>query len=297
MAVVNLGMGRIEAMLKILDVEGAVRRDGTRWQLVPGANWTYDAERYAQVTALRRAEQAAMAAFGTDGRCLMRVLQEQLDDPDARDCGRCSVCTAPRFARPPDPALVELAGRHLRSKPVELEAKKMAPDAAGHDAQDPRGCPDSSAGWALARFGDGGWWPAVERGLRDGIVRARRSSSGSPTSCAAPSVPVAWVTTVPSARLGDVTARLGERLAAELGVPHLRARRAHRGPPAAARDGQRRAAGRQRPRRVRGDRQAAAGDRASCSTIGVTRVGRWRWSAASCAGPAPSASCRSCSAR
>ena len=35
MAVVNLGMGRIEAMLKILDVEGAVTRDGTRWTARP----------------------------------------------------------------------------------------------------------------------------------------------------------------------------------------------------------------------------------------------------------------------
>jgi ATP-dependent DNA helicase RecQ len=55
MAAVNLGMGRIEAMLKILDVEGAVARVGSRWKLVPGASWSYDAERYAQVTALRRA--------------------------------------------------------------------------------------------------------------------------------------------------------------------------------------------------------------------------------------------------
>ena len=38
MAVVNLGMGRIEAMLKILDVEGAVARAGSRWKLVPGAD-------------------------------------------------------------------------------------------------------------------------------------------------------------------------------------------------------------------------------------------------------------------
>src|SRR5581483_10232551 len=71
MAVVNLGMGRIEAMLKILDVEGAVARAGARWRRVPDAVWTYDAERYAQVTALRRAEQQAMAMFGSDGRCLM----------------------------------------------------------------------------------------------------------------------------------------------------------------------------------------------------------------------------------
>ncbi len=101
MAVVNLGMGRIEAMLKILDVEGAVTRAGSRWKLVPDADWAYDDERYAQVTALRRAEQRAMAAFGSDGRCLMRVLQEELDDPSPEDCGRCSVCAGPRFDAPP----------------------------------------------------------------------------------------------------------------------------------------------------------------------------------------------------
>jgi ATP-dependent DNA helicase RecQ len=219
MAVVNLGMGRLEAMLKILDVEGAVRRDGSRWRAVPGTDWTYDAERYAQVTALRRAEQEAMGAFGRDGRCLMRVLQEELDDPEPRDCGRCSVCTAPRFADPPAPALVELAARHLRSKPIELEVKKMAPDPQGTM----RKIPDDARidpGWALARFGDGGWWPAVERGLRagefeDDVVRGladvvRRGET-----------PIDWITVVPSARLGDVVARLAARVAAELGVPYL----------------------------------------------------------------------------
>jgi len=82
MASVNLGMGRLEAMLKILDVEGAVRRSGTRWTAIPDSGWAYDAARYEQVTALRRAEQEAMAAYGADGRCLMRTLQEELDDPD-----------------------------------------------------------------------------------------------------------------------------------------------------------------------------------------------------------------------
>ncbi len=219
MAVVNLGMGRIEAMLKILDVEGAVQRAGTRWQSVPGADWTYDAERYAQVTALRRAEQDAMAAFGTDGRCLMHVLQEELDDPDPRDCGRCSVCTEPRFAQPPDPALVELAARHLRSRPLELEVKKMAPDAAGAMRKIPEDA-RTEAGWALARFGDGGWWAAVERGLRQGSFE-HEVVVGLADVLRAAGVPVAWVTTVPSATLGDVIVRLGQRLAAELGVPHV----------------------------------------------------------------------------
>ena len=180
MATINPGMSRIEAMMKILDVEGAVSRSGSRWYAVPDADWTYDGERYAQVTALRRAEQQAMSAFGTNGRCLMRTLQQELDDPSAEDCGRCSICTGPRYAAALDPPLVEHAQRYLRSSPVELEVKKMAPDASGTQ----RKIPDDariSPGWSLARFGDGGWWPMVERGLSNGTFdsarhhRARRS--------------------------------------------------------------------------------------------------------------------------
>jgi ATP-dependent DNA helicase RecQ len=219
MAVVNLGMARLEAMLKILDVEGAVRRDGTRWVAVPDPDWTYDGERYAHVTALRRAEQDAMARFGADGRCLMRALQEELDDPDRRDCGRCAVCTAPRFADPPDPALVEQAGRHLRSRPIELEVKKMAPDAAGAMRKIPDGV-RIDPGWSLARFGDGGWWPAVERGLREGEFETDVVSALTEL-LPGEGVRPAWITVVPSVRLGDVLARLGRRVAAELGVPYL----------------------------------------------------------------------------
>jgi ATP-dependent DNA helicase RecQ len=217
MGQVNLGMGRIEAMLKVLDVEGAVRRDGSRWLLVPGARWSYDAERYAQVTALRRAEQQAMATFGSDGRCLMRALQEELDDPAAVDCGRCSVCAEARYAGPLDPALVEQAVRHLRSRPVEIEAKKMAPDAAGTMRKIPEEV-RVDPGWSLARFGDGGWWPAVARGLEAGefeadVVKAladvvRESGAG-------------WVTSVPSTSIGDCLRELGARVAKELDVPYL----------------------------------------------------------------------------
>ena len=220
MSVVNLGMGRIESMLKILDVEGAVTRDGNRWQPVPDSGWSYDSTRYEQVTALRRAEQKAMAAYGTDGRCLMRVLQEELDDPEPRDCGRCSVCTEPRFGDPPDPGLVELAQRHLRSRPLELDVRKMAPDA---ETGAMRKIPEDARiepGWALARVGDGGWWPAIERGLRAGrfddevaVAMADLLRAGA--------TPAAWITTVPSARLDGVLPDLAARVAAELGIEHL----------------------------------------------------------------------------
>ncbi|HYI80463.1 MAG TPA: RecQ family ATP-dependent DNA helicase [Thermoleophilaceae bacterium] len=221
MAVVNLGMGRIEAMLKILDVEGAVRRSGRSWQVVGGSDWVYDATRYEQVTALRRAEQTAMAAYGADGRCLMRALQEELDDPEPRDCGRCSVCTAPRFATPPDSGLVELAQRHLRSRPIELDAKKMAPDPeTGAMKKIPENA-RTEPGWALARVGDGGWWPAIERGLTAGQLGDEIAVALADIVRGA-GVRPGWVTAIPSARLAsDVLDRLAERVAAELGVPHV----------------------------------------------------------------------------
>jgi ATP-dependent DNA helicase RecQ len=219
MSVVNLGMSRIEAMLKILDVEGAIRRSGSRWVAIPDADWSYDAERYRRITALRRAEQEAMAAFGSDGRCLMRALQEELDDPEARDCGRCSVCTAPRFATPLDPALVELAGRHLRSQPIELEVKKMAPDASGAMRKIPEDV-RADSGWALARVGDGGWWPAIERGLRDGSFE-QDVVGGLADLVRGAGVPVAWIATVPSTRLDETMTVLARRLAAELAIPYV----------------------------------------------------------------------------
>jgi ATP-dependent DNA helicase RecQ len=219
MGVVNLGATRIEAMLKILDVEGAVTRAGTRWCAVRNRDWTYDGERYAQVTKLRRAEQTAMAAYGVDGRCLMLALQTELDDPDPQACGRCSVCTAPRFGTPPDERLVELAQRHLRARPLELEVRKMAPDPQGTmrkiapDAQ-------TEPGWALARIGDGGWWPAIDRGLRAGRIDDEIVVALGDIVRGA-GVPVGWVTRVPSVALGAILDDLAPRLAAELAVPYL----------------------------------------------------------------------------
>ncbi|MEA2155799.1 MAG: ATP-dependent helicase RecQ [Solirubrobacteraceae bacterium] len=218
-AMVNLGSGRINAMLKVLDVEGAVSRDGSRWVREPGADWAYDAERYANITALRRREQETMASFGADGRCLMRALQEELDDPDPQDCGRCSVCTAPLYDGPLDPGLVREAIEHLRSQPLRLDAKKMAPDADGRMR---RIAPELvlEEGRALARLGDGGWDPVLRAGLLEGRLDdelvdalARLVRAWDP--------PVGYVTAVPSDRHPGTIDDAARRLAQALGLRFL----------------------------------------------------------------------------
>ena len=220
-AEVNLGRGRLEALLKVLDVEGAVRREGSTW-VRTGADWHYDAERYSGITALRRAEQAAMAAFGADGRCLMEVLQRELDDPEAAPCGRCAVCTAPAFAGPLDPELVAEAQRLLRSQPVVLSVRKQTPKTA--DAPGKRIPPELqlAEGRALARAGDGAWDAAYHDGRAAG-----RFGDELVEACAAaverwrPVPPPQWVTAVPSRRSGELVPDLARRLAARLGLPYV----------------------------------------------------------------------------
>src|SRR3954453_9734096 len=111
---ITLARTRLEALLKVLDVEGAVRREGSGW-VRTGSSWAYDDERYTEVTKLRRAEQAAMFAYGEDGRCLMQALRAELDDPEAEPCGRCAVCTEPRFGAPVDAGLARQAYALVRS--------------------------------------------------------------------------------------------------------------------------------------------------------------------------------------
>jgi ATP-dependent DNA helicase RecQ len=215
---VNLGRGRIEAMLKVLDVEGAVARSGSRWVLHPGGDWSYDADRYAHVTALRRREQAAMAAFGADGRCLMRALQEELDDPDPADCGRCAVCDATRYDGPLDPVLVREAALLLRSRPLLLEVKKMAPGEDGAMRKLPEDVRPEE-GRALARLGDGGWDPVVQEGLRAGRL-ADELVEAAAALLREWRAPVGWVAAVPSRRAGDPVSDFARRLAAATGLAY-----------------------------------------------------------------------------
>ena len=205
-SVVNLGTSRIDAMLKVLDVEGAVRRDGTTWHRVEGADWVYDANRYTAVTELRRAEQAAMARLGTDGRCLMRALQEELDDPEPQDCGRCAVCTAPKWNGPLDPQLVRAAALHLRDRPIVIEPKKMAPDAAGAMKKIPEDA-QAAEGRALARLGDGGWSEVPDDDPEKLDAAAELVRRWNPQ--------VEWIAAVPP------RADLGRALAERLGLPFL----------------------------------------------------------------------------
>ncbi|GAA1031145.1 MULTISPECIES: RecQ family ATP-dependent DNA helicase [Amycolatopsis] len=89
---VELSRSRLEMVLKVLDVDGAVRRVRGGWEST-GQPWEYDRERYERVSVARAAEQEAMLGYIRTAGCRMEYLRRQLDDPEAAPCGRCDNCT------------------------------------------------------------------------------------------------------------------------------------------------------------------------------------------------------------
>ncbi|GGP10025.1 RecQ family ATP-dependent DNA helicase [Nonomuraea glycinis] len=153
---VDLSRNRLEMMLKVLDVDGAVRRVKGGWEAT-GRPWDYDAERYSRIAGERKAEQDAMLGYLTTTECREEYLRKRLDDEAAKPCGRCDNCTGRhRSAQIAAPA-VESARERLSRPGVDVEARRQWP--TGLSDLSGRIKPDLGAeqGRALGRLTDIGW--------------------------------------------------------------------------------------------------------------------------------------------
>ena len=215
-AVVNLGRTRLQTLLKILEVDGAIRPVKGGY-LRTDTGWRYDSEKAARLRALRREESEQMLAFADRPGCRLRFLRQALDDPEADDCGRCDRCLGTANVADStvlDPDLVAEAARHLRSGDVGIEPRKQWP--SGLDEPKGRIPPDAQARWgrALCRVGDGGWGPLIDevltgdRLLHTDMIRAvagvlkRWDWAQRPT----------WICPVPSRRRQGILDRLSDGL-------------------------------------------------------------------------------------
>ena len=154
---VELSRARLETMLKVLDVDGAVHRVRGGW-VSTGAAWQYDAERYERVAGVRRDEQQAMRDYIATAACRMRFLREQLDDPGAEDCGRCDNCGAMTLTDTVDTSTVTAAVTALDRPGVRLEPRRMWPSAMTSLGVEVKGkiaaAELAEPGRAIARFTD-----------------------------------------------------------------------------------------------------------------------------------------------
>lgn len=164
---VDLTPTRLELLLKILAVDDAMHRVRGGWQAT-GIPWHYDAERYEHVAAQRTAEQQLMLDYQTTDACRMRFLSETLDDPYAKDCGRCDNCVGPWLSMDISDAARGQAQQVLSRPGVELTPRRMWPTGLNNLGIDLKGKIRLQAepGRALARLTDLGWGPTL-RELQD----------------------------------------------------------------------------------------------------------------------------------
>ncbi|GAA4369513.1 RecQ family ATP-dependent DNA helicase [Nocardioides caricicola] len=164
---VDLNRNRLETMLKVLDVDGAVRRVKGGWEST-GREWVYDEERYRRVTEAREREQQAMLDYIATDRCRMRFLRDQLDDTshdpgESADCGRCDNCGGLALSADVSAAAVEEAGARLSRPGVVVEPRKMWPTALANLGIDLKGkiAEGAEEGRAVARLTDLGYGQAL----------------------------------------------------------------------------------------------------------------------------------------
>jgi len=219
---VDLPRGRLETMLKVLDVDGAVRRVPGGWT-VTGQDWSYDKQRYDRVAAERSREQQAMLRYTETGGCRMEYLRRELDDPGAAPCGRCDNCTGVARAAGVSGRTEEFARDRLRRPGVTVTPRRLWPtgmaafgiDAAGRIPAEVAAGPGRSVG----RLTDIGWGGALRKVLAD---TAPDEPVPGDLFAAALKVLAAWdwaerpagVVTLPSRSRPHLIATLGQRIAA-----------------------------------------------------------------------------------
>jgi ATP-dependent DNA helicase RecQ len=173
---VELRRARLEMMLKVLDVDGAVRRVRGGW-LGTGAPWTYDTARLARVASARTAEAQSMLDYAAGTGCRMDFLRRCLDDGTSVPCGRCDNCTGSGYPRTVGPDALAAAQAFLGRPGVEIAPRKQWPTGLAAIGVPLTGKIPArelaEPGRAVGRLADLGWGERLRAALdRDAEVTA-----------------------------------------------------------------------------------------------------------------------------
>lgn len=219
----NVSHGDLERALKLLELAGAVGREGSRYFRTPNP-WHPDVARAERVTAQRRFELGQMRDYVAYQGCLMEFLARALDDPTASACGRCANCTGKGLPDSVTRAVVAQAVSFLKGAQLDIQPRKQwpvgaFPDRKGNIPEAERAQP----GRALSIYGDAGWGHIVARDkyasgrfgddLVDAAVHAIEEWAPSPFPM--------WVTAIPSLRRPRLVPEFAERLAHRLHLPFV----------------------------------------------------------------------------
>ena len=222
----NMSQTKLNGILKFLSVENPspVTKQKSKWKRTPVA-YELDTQRIDRLTGQREIEWQEIKDYvATDG-CLMAFLQQALDDPQPKACGKCVNCLGrPVVDVELDAGLIQSAQRFLRQAETVLTLPKQSPKGAFVEYEIPYNIPQHQRaleGRILSRWGDAGWGTLVKEGIYaggfdDALVEATAELYQKRWDKV---VEPLWVTCVPSMRSGDLVPSFAMKLAKRLGLP------------------------------------------------------------------------------
>ena len=156
---VNIRFNRLEKCLKFLEVDNIISKDKNSRYFRTINPWTPDTVKSETVTKRRYEELAEMQQFVELSSCYMNFIAQKLDDPFAKECGKCSICTGDNFfSTDINQELALKATRFLKGEYIEIERRKQWPAGIIAETQKKITIDEQvEDGRALCAFGDAGW--------------------------------------------------------------------------------------------------------------------------------------------
>ena len=223
----NLTKSEVEKVLKILSVlsKSPIVKVGSKYQRTPDA-YKYDQALDKRLRDQRLMERVRFESFAKTDKCYMELVRQELDDPTAQPCGRCSNCLGePIVDLSISDKSLQTALIFLNRSEFAIEARRQwSPAKLVINGFSGRISPDlmCSPGLCLSQFGDPGFAAWVREDKISGHFRDELVSvviQGLARSMS--TVKFDWVTAVPSLRNKKTVPDFARRVAAALGIPFV----------------------------------------------------------------------------
>jgi len=224
--VLNIKKGVIEKTLKYLSVEepSPIIYEKPKWKR-SAVSFTMDTEKIERLTNQRELEWDTVQEYINTKNCLMTFLQNELDDLNIANCGKCANCIGKSLLLDSvsHDNIVE-ASIYLKHSEFDILPRKQTVSNALPEYDWPyRIPPDLQAeiGKVLSRWGDAGWGKMVVDdkrigNFRDELVDAMYEMIIDRWK---PDPFPEWLTCIPSLRHPELVPNFAKRLAEKLGIP------------------------------------------------------------------------------
>lgn len=226
---VNMHTGRLKKCLKYLTVKGDIyieyknKREKKGIQYYKKAQaWQPDLERSNKIIQIRINELQQMNDFINTSECYMKFIANALDDPDAKECGRCANCLKMFNSNIPLNSIA--AAQDFLKKDFHIIAPRQKWPISVRLQESNNILPEYKCeeGRVLSNYGDAGWGKHIaDCKYRLGHFDAEliEASVRILTDFVAENN-IKWVTNIPSRRRPELVRDFAQELARRLGLEY-----------------------------------------------------------------------------